>query len=342
VDTGLTPETRAVFRNLHGMQGKGIMIGHQDALAYGVGWKYEEGRSDIHDVTGDHPAVYGWELGRIELGWPNNLDSVPFDRMRSFIRKGYEAGGVITISWHLNNPLTGKTAWDPAEGTVASILPGGSKHDVYNRWLDSLAGFLGSLKGSRGEAIPVVLRLFHELNGDWFWWGRKHCSPEELKALWRHTVSYLRDKKGLHNLIYAFNTDRFATVEDYLERYPGDEWVDLVGFDIYQRKEGNEKFRSDLDGMLTRLESIAEAHHKIPALTEFGYGGLPDPDWWTGTFWKVLKGHHVVWALAWRNGDAGSCFMPYRGQASAADFVKMYDDAKSWFGKDVIDRKYYR
>jgi hypothetical protein len=42
-----------------------------------------------------------------------NLDSVPFDRMKQFIREGYERGGVITISWHLNNPLTGKSAWDP-------------------------------------------------------------------------------------------------------------------------------------------------------------------------------------------------------------------------------------
>ena len=94
------------------------MFGHQDDLAYGVGWKYEEGRSDIKDVTGDYPAVYGWELGHLEIDKPVNLDSVPFKKMQQLIKKGYERGGVITISWHLNNPLTGKSAWNPATGTV--------------------------------------------------------------------------------------------------------------------------------------------------------------------------------------------------------------------------------
>lgn len=134
-----------------------------------MGWKYRPGRSDIKDVTGDYPAVYGWELGRLELDHTVNLDSVLFVKMKGLIRAGYERSGVITISWHLNNPLTGATAWDPAKGTMASILPGGGKHALYKAWLDKVAAFLQDLKGRRGEYIPVVLRLFHEINGDWFW-----------------------------------------------------------------------------------------------------------------------------------------------------------------------------
>ena len=65
------------------------MFGHQDALAYGVNWKYVEGRSDVKDVVGDYPAVYGWELGNLEHNLPYNLDSVPFDKMKSFIQKVY-------------------------------------------------------------------------------------------------------------------------------------------------------------------------------------------------------------------------------------------------------------
>ena len=64
------------------------MFGHQDDLAYGVGWKYEKGRSDIKDVTGDYPAVYGWELGHLEIDSPYNLDSVPFNTMQQLIRDG--------------------------------------------------------------------------------------------------------------------------------------------------------------------------------------------------------------------------------------------------------------
>jgi hypothetical protein len=178
VDKHATQETVNLYHHLEKIPSKGFMLGHQDDLAYGVGWKYIPGRSDIKDVTGDYPALYGWELGRIELDNPVNLDSVPFDKMKGFIREIYDRGGVITISWHLNNPLTGKSAWQPAPGTVASILPGGSKNDLYKSWLDRIAAFMLSLKGQHGELIPVIFRPFHELNGSWFWWGEKNCSPD--------------------------------------------------------------------------------------------------------------------------------------------------------------------
>ncbi len=179
IDKLATKETVNLYRNLKQLVNKGVMFGHQDDLAYGVGWKYEDGRSDIKDVTGDYPAVYGFELGRLELDHLVNIDSVPFDKMKQYIRSIYDRGGVVTLSWHLNNPLTGKTAWDPAPGTVASILPGGVKHEIYKSGLDKVATFVNSLKGKNGEAIPIIFRPFHELNGNWFWWGKDHCTPEE-------------------------------------------------------------------------------------------------------------------------------------------------------------------
>jgi hypothetical protein len=314
-----------------------------------VGWKFQSGRSDIRDVTGDYPAVYGWELGRLELDRPYNLDSVPFDSMRELIREGYARGGVITISWHLNNPLTGKTAWQPAPGTVASVLPGGEKNELYCSWLDKVATFLLSLKGGRGELIPVIFRPFHELNGSWFWWGGKNCNPEEIKALYRYTESYLRDQKNVHNLLFAFNTDRFASAEAYLERYPGDEWVDLVGFDIYQAYNirENKDFSKELDRSLTILDSIAEVKNKIPALTEFGYNGLPDSLWWTHVLLPALQPHRIAYALAWRNAGIKSSgqaefYVPYAGQASAMDFKKFYEAPVTLFQKDIGDGRLYR
>ncbi len=180
-DKKATKETVNLYRNLKKTMQKGIMFGHQDDYAYGVNWKYEPGRSDVKDVAGDYPAVIGFEIGRIELDWKNDIDGVSFDSTKRYIRQAYERGSVITISWHLNNPLNGKTAWDAEPGTVASILPGGEKNQLFNTWLDKVAVFMKSLKGENGEAIPVVFRPFHELNGSWFWWGKKHCTPDELK-----------------------------------------------------------------------------------------------------------------------------------------------------------------
>lgn len=63
IDKNATRETVNQYHNLKKVLSKGILFGHQDDLAYGFGWKYENGRGDIKDVTGDYPTVYGWELG---------------------------------------------------------------------------------------------------------------------------------------------------------------------------------------------------------------------------------------------------------------------------------------
>ena len=75
--------------------------------------------------------------------------------------------------------------------------------------------------------------------------------------MWVFTVSYLRDEKKLHHLLFAYNTDRYSSREEYLAKYPGDEWVDVMGFDIYQRNNTNENFTADIDRMLTTLEEMA-------------------------------------------------------------------------------------
>ncbi len=349
-DKKATKETVNLYRNLKKLLNKGTMFGHQDDLAYGVGWKYVPGKSDVKEVTGDYPAVYGFELGRLELDHAVNIDSVPFDKMKGYIKDVYNRGGVITLSWHLNNPLTGKTAWDPAPGTLQSILPGGEKNELYKSWLDKIAAFMLSLKGKNGEPIPIIFRPFHELNGNWFWWGEKYCTPEEYKQAYQFTVSYLRDTKNVHNLLYAYNTDRYGTTEEYLKKYPGDEWTDVIGFDIYQRQKGeaaNEQFVKDADRMLTGLEAIAKQTNKIPALTEFGFGEVPDSTWFTNVLLKAIANHQVSYALAWRNagakpGGQNEYYLPYKGQVSENDFVKFYKEPKTLFQKDVTKEKLYK
>jgi len=346
-DKQASHETIKLYRHLQSLNG--FMMGHQDDLAYGVGWKFIPGRSDIKEVTGDFPAVYGWELGRIEIDQPVNLDSVPFDKMRDFIRQAYGRGGVITISWHLNNPLTGKSAWDPSPGSVASVLPGGQKHDLFLSWLDRIATFMLSLKGSHGESIPIIFRPFHEINGNWFWWGGKNASPEEIKQLYQLTESYLRDKKNVHNLLYAYNTDRFHSPEEWLLRYPGDDWVDIGGFDIYQGNTiaQNEAFIAELDKTLGLLESICKERKKIPALTEFGYNGIPDTTWWTNVLAKGINSHRIAYALAWRNAGSKNAkqfeyYVPYPGQASALDFQKFFALNNTLFQKDITEMRLYQ
>ncbi|MBK6282145.1 MAG: hypothetical protein IPF54_05280 [Draconibacterium sp.] len=92
-----------------------------------------------------------------------------------------------------------------------------------------------NLKTEDGKYIPILFRPFHEHTGSWFWWGKDLCSVEEYKVLWRFTVSYLQNEKNIHHLIYTYSTDRFKTAGEYLERYPGDDIIDVLGFDLYDR-----------------------------------------------------------------------------------------------------------
>lgn len=333
-DKQATPAVHKLYNQMHALLNKGVLFGHQDDLAYGVGWKYQHGRSDVKDVCGDYPAVYGWDLGRLELGSPDNLDGVPFDSMRSYIRAVYKRGGINTLSWHLHNPGSGGNAWDTYR-VVKDILPGGTKHALYTTWLDKLATFLLSIK-----EVPVIFRPFHEHTGSWFWWGQNNCTTEEYKQLWQFTIQYLQ-KKQVHNALYAYSPADYNTAEDYLERYPGDDYVDITGTDIYQTTTAADYakvFRQRMD----ILEPIATAHHKIPALTETGYERIPAAKWWTETLLPLLESYRLSYVLLWRNGRPDHYYVPYPGQESAADFRDFHASPKTLFQQDLSNPAAYK
>lgn len=88
---------------------------------------------------------------------------------------------------------------------MARILPGGDKNSGFNTYLDRIADFASNLKDDDGNLIPVLFRPFHEQNGGWFWWGAATTTKSEYAELYRYTVEYLRDIKGVHNFLYVFS-----------------------------------------------------------------------------------------------------------------------------------------
>lgn len=343
-----TKETRALYQNLHRLSKHYTLFGHQDDLAYGVNWKYVEGKSDIKEVVNDYPAVYGWDLGKIEHDSLKNIDGVPFAKMRKYIQDGYKKGAAITLSWHFDNPLSGGSSWDTTKNTVAAILPGGSKHELYISWLNKAANFMQGLKGSRNEPIPILFRPFHELTGDWFWWGKNTSSPEELKKAWRFTIDYLRNKKNLHNLIIVYNTNGFANETEFLARYPGDDMADVLSFDLYQFDNQHTKaFIDTVRFELQLLIKMAKNKNKLAAFAETGYEAVPDANWWTQTLWPAIKGFPLSYVLVWRNaGYMPSMkkmhyYAPFKGQMSANDFKKFYLNEKIVFEKKLTTKKIY-
>jgi mannan endo-1,4-beta-mannosidase len=335
VDRNATAQTKALFFNLLEIPKKGIIFGHQDDLAYGVNWKAESGRSDVKEVCGDYPGVYGWDISR--LGQTENIDSVNFNSMKRWIVEGYERGGIHTVSWHMDNPLTGGNSWDKTSA-VAAILPGGQKHEFYKEQLDLVAAFFQSLKGKNGELVPIVFRPFHEHTGNWFWWGKGNCTHEEYVQLWQFTVRYLRDEKQVHNLLWAYSTDQFSSEAQYLEFYPGDDFADILAYDDYHSiKSINE--REKLRFRLKTIVTLAEARGKVAALSETGLEGIPISDWFTNVLLGGIlsddTGRRIAWVLVWRNGNNKHHYAPYPGHSSAADFVKFYNDPATLFERDL-------
>ena len=349
VDASATPLTKKAYASLFEIQKRGVVFGHQDDLAYGVGWKYIDGNSDIKLITGEYPGIYGWDIAHIEKKSTTNIDKVPFDKIKRYIVEGFDRGGLITISWHAPNPLTGGDAWDTTHGTVASILPNGQKHQQYIQWLDRVTAFLQALKTKEGIQIPILFRPFHELTGNWFWWCKNSCSPDEFKQLWRFTVSYLRDKRQLHHLIYVYNTADFGSSTEFLERYPGDEWVDVLSFDRYQfeGKNGTALFNEVMTNQLTILNQVAIQKNKPVALAETGYEAIPDPTWWTTTLYPLLKKYPLAFVLVWRNHgfmpSTGKMhhYAPYPGHLSEADFKKFYSFPEIFFETQIRELKIY-
>lgn len=343
-----TLETRALFKNLRTLAADGkVLFGHHDALAYGYQWRADgrTDRSDVKLVTGSHPAVYGWDANRLfRRGAPDSADPRRAAELRRYILAGHRRGGVTTLAWHMPNPSNDTDSWNVEGRPVAAMLPGGALHADYKAKLDVVAAFFRSLRTREGEPVPVFFRPFHEHTGDWFWWGKAHCTPEEFVALWRFTAEYLRDAKGVQNVLWAYSPDVFDSEAAYLERYPGDAYVDLLGYDDYHSVKTAET-REVFVSRLRLLTGMAAARGKLAALTETGVEAVPDPRWFTQVLAPALKAEGVgplSYVLVWRNANPARdredhFYAPYPGHPAAADLKAFRDDPAFVFEDEAPD-----
>lgn len=357
-DIHATPETRALYAHLQNIKHAYTLFGQQDALAYGFNWSGDEdgnmSRSDVKDVTGSHPALVGWDLGGLEIGSDKNLDGVNINKIRTGIQGVYQRGGVNTISWHMRNPVSGGNHADKTPA-VKEILPGGSKHELFKSRLDALAEFNEKIKIGN-TYIPIIFRPWHEHNGEWFWWGKGNATEQEYISLWRFTINYLRNEKHIHNFIIATSPDRSRIdlnnfERDYLYAYPGDEYVDIMGLDNYwdlghsANKASPQEQLANFSQSLSALADIANAHHKLAALTETGSESIPNPDFWTQILLKGIlandQSRQMVYVMVWRNATHGGFnghhfYAPYPGHPGADDFVKFKQNDFVLFENELL------
>jgi mannan endo-1,4-beta-mannosidase len=366
IDPAATNETKALFINLWTLsRTNNTLFGHQDTVSYGVGWRAEPGRSDVLETAGQYPAVYGWDVAEIELGGEANVDGVRFDDMRRWIIEAYQRGGVNTVSWHMFNPVTLENFYDTSGRPMFHILPGQDQHDRFVSWLDTFADFALSLRSGptawnpEEHLVPIVFRPVHEHNGSVFWWGGRNTNEAEYIAIWRFTVEYLRDERGVHNLLYAFSPDARYFPRDglfpgtydqdefnhaYFYAYPGDSYVDVFGLDDYEDLWHNRRdpFAQAMAFTIDLANNRSDL--KIPALTEAGIeelinrNGFQD-DWFTNFLLPTIRGAptsngQVAWALLWRNAAEDHYWVPYASHPSSdlkRDFADFADSSRILF-----------
>ncbi|MGV3600068.1 MAG: glycoside hydrolase family 26 protein [Dyadobacter fermentans] len=323
VNASATTQTGMLLKSLHALAENGTMFGHQDDLVNGINWKYKKDSSDIRTMAGDYPAVFGWDIGKIEINDRANFEGVLLHEISKNVKRAHAKGGINTISWLCYNPVSPtETAKSTTDSTIRKLFADPVHLKRYNGWLDRVAAFLKNLKDDDGQRIPIVLRLFHENTGNWFWWGKKHCTPEEYIRLFRYTVDYLKDKRKVNNVLFAYCTDKFKSRDEYLERYPGDEYVDVIGADIYDGPKNHETFITDARKMVTTMTEIGREKGKPSAIMETGYRQMPVHDWFTNFLYPVIRDSGLSYVMIWKNARKNAFWGTYPGHIAADDFVE--------------------
>ncbi len=336
--------SQTLMQRLENAQADSLTIyGHDDDPVYGVKWFGDSGRSDVLETVGDYPGMMHWDHGLIEVGSPVNLDSVSFDRMRAEMLAQHERGGINAISWHPINPANGKDAWQPIDTDVVTlaVTDGTAANDSLKAYIGRAADYLATLRDSDGNPLPLIMRPWHEMSGGWFWWGGPNTTVESYRKLWA-MMREAFDSKGLGNsLLWAYSPDVVGSREEYMTWYPGDEYVDILGADVYHRDgmDGIDTWLGNIDTTYGAAVEVAREKGKIAALTETGCEGLPVTDWYTRCLLPVVKKWHPVYVTVWRNGSEwmkkDHYYAPYPGHPGVESFKVFHDDNSTVFAREM-------
>lgn len=280
-DARATASTKGLFSFLVDQYGHKVVAGQQDDIEY------------VLEKTGREPAIGAFDLmdyspSRVEHG-VNVLRSS--DAIINWATKG-EGRGIVSLMWHWNAPTdlineAPDKLWWRGFYTTATTFDlkaaladkNSERYQLLLRDIDTIAA---QLRKFQAADVPVLWRPLHEAAGGWFWWGAK--GPEPFKELWHILYDRLTNHHQLHNLIWVYTaTDTFNA-----EWYPGDQYVDIVGLDIY----------SHSDNTLSSNWESAQASltgKKLVTLSESGQLPSPASIRTFGTWWS--------WFSVWTGND---------------------------------------
>ncbi len=294
VTKNASPEARALLKFFYNISGQYILTGQHNFPNV-----KDRNSKFAADYTGKTPVVFSTDWGFAQSG---NTDSYLARQniVNEAIRQN-KLGAIVTICWHAVPPTAEEpVTFQPLPGADSSklqsvqgklqehqfqdLLPPGTT--LYKQWakqVDSIAVYLKKLKDAH---VPVLWRPYHEMNGDWFWWGGRVGEYSTIR-LYRQLFDRLANYHKLSNLVWMWSVDRPSTPKrKFSNFFVGDKFFDIASIDIY----GSDFNQTYYDSLLVL------ANGKPIALGEVGNPPAPEvlkrqPKWT----------YYVIWAGMVRN-----------------------------------------
>lgn len=257
-DASLSLPALKLLKTLYRLQGQGMLSGQHDYLE-----SPDEYSSKLKLLSGQYAAIHGYELGAIENQTAQQIDIQRQAVVDSAI-KWHKAGGIVTLTYHAHLPGTAP-AWSNVQMSLSEadfakyITPGTVQYNTLIADLDKTAQ---SLKKLNDAGVPVLWRPYHEMNGDWFWWGRKSSFRQLWDIMFKRYTAYHK----LHNLLWVWSPNaKNQWSDEPANYYPGSSRVDILAMDIY-----------DADFKVSHQDTLWElGRGKLIAIGE--NGELPPP-----------------------------------------------------------------
>lgn len=249
--------TKRLYNYLRSVYGKHILSGQQEICG---SHNYQNSGSDteffmaeeefeyILDNTGKEPAVRGFDL----LNYTSeDYDDRTIERIIEWVNV---KGGIATVCWHWFSPMGATAAnsfyTDSTTFSISKALEDGTEENL--ALLTDIHKIANQLLRLKEADVPILWRPLHEAEGAWFWWGAEGAEP--CKELYLLLYEILVDEYKLDNLIWEWNQYTYPTSMDW---YPGDDYVDIVGYDKYNCADG-----------VANLSAISSTFYNLVAQTE--------------------------------------------------------------------------
>ena len=256
---------------------------------------------ELRNATGQYPAVLSCDYGS---GWATapDITALVDYSCNSALKTWHAGGGLVTISAHLPSPANanGGGLNTPMANFADLLNPATAAGARWRSLMDKMAQGLQDLENA---GVPVLFRPFHEVNGDWFWWGNRDANT--FKQVWQQLYTYFTSTKGLSNVLWVYSAD--FSRGNRTAYYPGASYVDIVGMDAYDDNPQVTGVQSAYSELVGLGKPFAFAEIGPDTQGSFDYGR------WVTAFQQSYP--RTTYFLAWNDG-----WGPARNQGASTLF----------------------